>query len=220
MPHLYIFGDSITWGAWDLQGGGWVQRLRSTIDHYQLANEHFWMPLYNLGISGDTSVGVAGRLPTEIATRFNSTDGCVVIIAIGINDSSVRLSKDAHSVTPEEYRTNLQKIVRAARMYTEKIFLVGLTPVQASRLSPAPWGEPVTYPLSRAREFNAVLGTVAKAEGAGLIEIWEDWMQRDLSDLFTDGLHPNENGHTLLFHSVLNRLIAAGVLPSAVGHHF
>jgi hypothetical protein len=38
MPQLFIFGDSITSGAWDPDGGGWAQRLRKDIEYYQVAN--------------------------------------------------------------------------------------------------------------------------------------------------------------------------------------
>jgi len=49
MPQLFIFGDSITWGAWDPDGGGWAQRLRKDIDNYQVANRDFWCPTVNTG---------------------------------------------------------------------------------------------------------------------------------------------------------------------------
>ena len=41
MTCLLVFGDSITYGAWDLEGG-WVQRLRSFIDKKNLTDPNFY----------------------------------------------------------------------------------------------------------------------------------------------------------------------------------
>lgn len=69
MPEIYVFGSSTTWGAWDHEGGGWAQRLRSDIDRIPAGRPDLWCPVYNLGIPGDTSTGVAARIRNEISAR-------------------------------------------------------------------------------------------------------------------------------------------------------
>jgi len=44
---ISIFGDSITWGAWNPENGGWVAQLR----RYFETNENYDVDVYNLGVS-------------------------------------------------------------------------------------------------------------------------------------------------------------------------
>ena len=100
MPQLFIFGDSITWGAWDLQGGGWAQRLKTEIDTFQLKEGFdFWCPTYNLGISGDTSAGLSKRIEGEFLARREPKETPIILIAIGINDSLTLAGTDQMEIT-------------------------------------------------------------------------------------------------------------------------
>ena len=57
-----IFGDSITYGAWDKQNGGWVNRLRLAYENSQ-PNDRF--NFFNLGISGENILEVNERFDRE-----------------------------------------------------------------------------------------------------------------------------------------------------------
>jgi hypothetical protein len=68
MQKIFLFGDSIAYGAWDPEGG-WVERLRqwlfvTTRDEYNLGTF-----LYNLSIVGDTTTDLLKRFTTEIEAR-------------------------------------------------------------------------------------------------------------------------------------------------------
>jgi hypothetical protein len=68
MKKIFIFGDSIAYGAWDPEGG-WVERLRqwlfvTTRDEYNLGTF-----LYNLSIVGETTADLLKRFTTEIEAR-------------------------------------------------------------------------------------------------------------------------------------------------------
>ena len=59
---FFIFGDSITYGVIDREGG-WANRLRKYLDARTLdSNGKDLFMLYNLGISGDTSADLLARL--------------------------------------------------------------------------------------------------------------------------------------------------------------
>jgi lysophospholipase L1-like esterase len=120
MPQLFLFGDSITWGAWDSVGGGWAQRLRKVVDSYQVTNPSFWCPVYNLGISGDTSAGVANRLIQETLLRRDQDEETIFLIAIGINDSIINLRNSKEIVTEEMYVENLDQMLGHARTLSKK----------------------------------------------------------------------------------------------------
>ncbi|MDO8436493.1 MAG: SGNH/GDSL hydrolase family protein [bacterium] len=59
--NICIFGDSITWGAYDPQNGGWVNRLRN---YFEVQDED--IDVYNLGISGDSTTDLFGNIEMEV----------------------------------------------------------------------------------------------------------------------------------------------------------
>ena len=62
MGALCVFGDSITWGAWDVEKGGWVNRLRLFID-----KENLNYRVFNCGVGGDTTKELVARVSSEMA---------------------------------------------------------------------------------------------------------------------------------------------------------
>jgi len=62
--NILIFGDSITWGAYDPEQGGWATRLRN----YFEAKNHD-VDVYNLGISDDITSGLLNRVEAEVKSR-------------------------------------------------------------------------------------------------------------------------------------------------------
>lgn len=67
---ICAFGDSITWGAWDYKYHGWVTRLQLSIEE-RFGYKH---NIYNIGVGGDTSRELLGRIDKESAQRFESHD--------------------------------------------------------------------------------------------------------------------------------------------------
>lgn len=212
MLNLLVFGDSITWGACDLECGGWVQRLRLEFDRVQMSKSDLWLPVYNLGISGDTSAGVAQRIRNELAVRHDPAEGSIVVLAIGINDSIVVRDPHEPQVTLAQYEENLERIAAEVKRVTDHLLLVGLTPVQQEKLDPLPWNPSKAYRLDRAHEFAQALDQFAAKNKIAIVHIWDDWRQRDLNVLLSDGLHPNAAGHEDIYQRVSRRLKDAGIL--------
>ena len=78
MPNILVFGDSITYGAWD-KDGGWVQRLRKFLDENY---EDFFV--CNLGVSGNNSDDLLKRFEFETEQRIKEEKKTIFIFAIGI----------------------------------------------------------------------------------------------------------------------------------------
>jgi len=76
---ICIFGASTTWGAWDKEKGGWVNRLRLFFD-----KNYDNVDVYNLGVSGDTSNGLLKRFKIECEAR----EPTIILISMGENDSA------------------------------------------------------------------------------------------------------------------------------------
>ena len=66
LMQIFIFGDSITSGMWDTQGG-WADQIKQRVTT-QCINSHFEIDIevYNLGISGNTSRDLLYRFELEI----------------------------------------------------------------------------------------------------------------------------------------------------------
>jgi lysophospholipase L1-like esterase len=207
MPQLFLFGDSITWGAWDPVGGGWAQRLRKVVDSYQVTNPSFWCPVYNLGISGDTSAGVANRLIQETLLRRDQDEETIFLIAIGINDSIINLRNSKEIVTEEMYVENLDQMLGHARTLSKKIGFIGLTPVDDALTDPLSWAPTKAYRLERVKSFNSTLQEFCRRTTAEFLPILDSWIDADYRSLLSDGLHPNAAGHERLFQAAKMFLI-------------
>ena len=98
--NILIFGDSIAWGAFDTQAGGWADRLKAlTFQDYKDTD------FYNMSINGDTTRGLLKRLELDIQSRKSN----MVIIALGTNDSLFDEDSEDHLVPFVEFQENLKK---------------------------------------------------------------------------------------------------------------
>ena len=133
---VLIFGDSITQGYWDLRGG-WVERVRNHYDSLQITDlEHRDEPtVFNLGISADNSQNVLDRIMPETKARTRHNNLPVVVIQIGVNDSSTDklLDEESVSINIDTYEKNLQDIIDRIRAHSSKIIFVGLSACDETR---------------------------------------------------------------------------------------
>jgi lysophospholipase L1-like esterase len=119
MANILCFGDSITYGAWDSQGG-WVTRLRERIDRICIESdlEKFYLT-YNLGISSDTSERLLERFDSELAARMLEEGQPRFVFSIGTNDSIWLVDEDKHCVELEEFKSNIHAIIEKSRKHTQ-----------------------------------------------------------------------------------------------------
>lgn len=82
---VLVFGDSITRGYWDTNGG-WVERIRKHYDLLQASNlEGRDEPtIFNLGIGTDNSKNILARIESETIARTSHGDLPVVGVQIGL----------------------------------------------------------------------------------------------------------------------------------------
>ena len=88
-----IFGDSISYGLYDKESLGWVNRTRLNLN-----NSHY---IFNLAIPGQSSKDILSRFEIELKNRYNDQDSFKLIFAFGI--------KDALLLTKDNYHINIFK---------------------------------------------------------------------------------------------------------------
>ncbi len=194
--NILIFGDSITYGAWDKENGGWVNRLRLALENKSEA----YFNIYNLGIPGETTIDLKKRFDNECNYRFNTNDKTIIIFSIGINDSQT--IKGKNNVLIKEFKKNVVELIDKAKQYTPYILFIGLTKVDENRTNPVSWDNNINYSNEEVIKYNEVLKNICKEKVINYLEIFN---LLDIKDL-DDGLHPNNNGHQKLCEEILKYL--------------
>ena len=172
MVRVLIFGDSITQGYWDLQGG-WAQRLRSFIDKRNLSDNgsYDYFFVYNLGISGNTSEDLLRRFEFEAKQRIGEGDDVVLIFSTGGNDSAYVHSKKGNWVSLEKYKENVQKLIVLARKFSSKIIFLSLLPVEQDLVDPMPWDKGKSQKNEYIQKYNETLKSVCKKNNVYFIDV-------------------------------------------------
>lgn len=184
--NVCVFGASIVWGAWDSECGGWVNRLFMEEAAKPTSAENF-LDIYNLGVSGNTTVDLLGRIKSEALAR----KAHVIIISIGINDAAFIASENKNMTPIDDFETNLALIVAAARSISTNTLLVGLTSVDEARTMPVYWNEDLYYRNEDIIQYDKAMEKVAIKMLVPYLKIRDVLTPDDLDD----GLHPNSVGH-------------------------
>lgn len=201
-----VFGDSIAYGSWDSEGG-WVDRVKirahkATVD----ANGDTKTQVVNLGVGGDTSTKLLARMDGEIKSRLSPSWPLGIIIAVGVNDS--RTVDGVAEVPIEHYKQNVQEILTTAHRYTDKVFVVGLTPVNGATIELK--GQ--IYSNERIAAYDEALRDVAGENNVIFVPLRDSFVDSGVRNLFSyDGIHPNDTGHKKILQQVLPELEKWGV---------
>lgn len=184
-----VWGDSITFGAGDVQGWGWVGRLR---------NQYFSddsISIYNRGVCGDTSGDILKRFSVEAA----SIEPDKIIFAFGTNDSKYPGGSLENNVSQEQLLNNARQLLQEARKYTKDITFVGLTKANENVATDS--GS--TFNNKELEKYNAVLRELCSQENIPFRDIF-DVIDPEI-DLF-DYVHPNEKGYEKMYKAIATRL--------------
>ena len=90
---ICIFGDSTAWGAWDMEKGGWVNRLWLYVGKRD--DNKNYVEIYNQSVSGGTTETILARFESE--AKIREVDA--LIFQSGANDSYLK-GKDGSNQIP------------------------------------------------------------------------------------------------------------------------
>lgn len=191
--NILIFGDSITWGAYDPEQGGWATRLRNYFE--KKGND---INVYNLGVPGDTTTDLLERIEMEAKSREPN----LIIFAIGINDAQFIHSTNGLRVSLDEFQQNLAKLFSIAKKFTDKVVFVGLTAVDEAKTTPIPWNTDKSYTNENIKRLDSAIEKFCENNKLKFIPI--DSVVRN--DDLIDGLHPNIQGHIKIFNRIKSEI--------------
>ncbi|HNV12863.1 MAG TPA: SGNH/GDSL hydrolase family protein [bacterium] len=208
MAQIFCFGDSITYGAWDVAGSGWAQGLRMYLDKKQEEDDGLYFLIYNLGIPGETTDGLINRFLSETKARIREErqEENIFIFAYGANDAAVIPSQNKFRVDIKNFENNLENVIDQAKKFGNKIFILNITPVNEEFTA-----SPVNKDKSRLNKYieiyNEKIKKIADNKNIYFIDINSAFMANDYKSLFCeDGLHPNKSGHKIIFNELLKSM--------------
>jgi len=202
---ILVFGDSDAYGAWDYEGG-WAERLRKELNKKVIdTSQKFYCTLYNLSISGTTTESLLKRFEFEIKQRIDKNEKIIIIFAAGANDT-IKDRKGNIWTEPAKFTKNINKILALARKYSDDVVYVLPVPIDESRTNPVFWDADVNYRNARLKKYSEIIKSACAKNGVQFIDIFEKWIVADYKKLLEDGVHPNSEGHKLIFEEVKNFL--------------
>jgi acyl-CoA thioesterase I len=184
---ILFFGDSHVAGVGDPSGLGWVGRLVA-------ASHAAGMPMtaYDLGVRGETFIGVGSHWRHETRARLSSGADTRIVVAFGANDTTIE-----HGVQRVEALRScgaLSDILEPARAIGLPALVVGPAPVEDAKQN------------ERIRRLSASLGDVCSEHCVTFIDVIDRllssraWMEEVAVD---DGAHPGAAGYDALAKHVL-----------------
>ncbi len=213
MTYIFVVGDSITYGAWDFERGGWVQRLRTFLDKKVEENpkENFFV-VYNLGIDGHSTEDWVKVFEAEIETRMKIVkkykEKAIIILALGANDALFVVDKKENNIPIDKFKANMKKLIALSKKFTENVICLGIPPCRAS--------ESVNYDDNNfvfsnedIIKYNLALKSVTQDKKLPLIDIFLDifYEVKKIKKFASfDGGHLTSEGHQKIFEIVKNYL--------------
>ncbi|MCA9369004.1 hypothetical protein KC721_01795 [Candidatus Woesebacteria bacterium] len=118
------------------------------------------------------------------------------------------MSNNENRVPIENFKKNLDEVFKILNKHKIKdIIFIGLTPVADELLNPMPWKPTHGYSNENVQKYDAVLKQTAQENNSTYIELYEKFMNSDnYKKLLSDGLHPNTEGHELVYNLILSKL--------------
>lgn len=193
--YICVFGDSTAWGAWDMEKGGWVNRLWLHIG--KRSPDEDYIELYNCSVSGGTTETILEQFESEAKIRNATT----LIFQTGGNDASYQATPDNFLVSEEKFKKNIEEVIRRARKITDNIVFTDLKNCDESKTMPVPWID-IFYKNENIKKYSKIMEEVCREQNVLFLDV------PDLEkDEFEDGLHPNEKGHKKIFEVVKDFLV-------------
>jgi lysophospholipase L1-like esterase len=198
--NVYLaFGDSITWGQGSSDGNGYLSLLSSSLRTYWGKGD-----LVNDGAPGTKSDKGESRLGASLVTYR----AAYVLILYGTNDYNDAECRDAF---PCYTIDALRSMVRQTQDARALPVLGTIPPV-----NPLYEDKGASDRNAWVKRMNDQVRSVAQQEKVPIADVYGDFMsQSSLSGLFSDFLHPNDEGYRVMAQSFFKALTRPPAAASA-----
>lgn len=193
MTNCLCFGDSITYGEYDGVYGGWADILkRYCFTKYN--NSAKEINVFNLGIEGETTVGLLKRMQIECNARTSEINN-LIFIAYGANDLAI--VNDNYRVVPNTFKQNLQQAVNIALNTTKHVFLVSILPISET-LNGKISATGKLRTTDNIKRYNQIIFDIAQHNAIEYVDTYSTFLKDKENLISKDGIHPNAKGYQVI----------------------
>jgi len=206
-PNNYLaFGDSITDGDGSSDGEGYRARLQGKLDAHLGGSS----VIINDGIGGTTSR--QGSL--RIVTSLNRRRPAYTLILYGTNDWNT--SECNSDIAPCFTASAIQSMIGAVRDHGSLAIVSTIPPANTGYDDRAPPERNI-----RVDQQNQQIKAIAAAEGVPLADVYTALINAGpLNTLFTDHVHPNDQGYEIIAQELFKAITQAGAASSGFAGYF
>lgn len=195
MGKIVVFGDSISYGKWDSEGG-WVARLRKYVDETYNIGKGGNVQVYNMGIPGEVSTRMLVRVELELRMRIEQEENNLVIFAIGTNDSCPNNWMTKEQTPPEAFKQAIISMVTIAQKQNCKVACVGLIPVNPAK------SKGLLFTNEEVKKYDGFIAEVCQEMSIPKLDLFDELMQQNFPELLVDAAHPNNEGHNIMAEKI------------------
>lgn len=181
---IVCIGDSLTYGYGVYSNENWVELLRLK----------FNIEIINKGVNGDTTAGIISRSSRDIIELAPSH----MILMAGTND--ILLNYPVNNVID-----NAKFLLNEAEE-NSIIPIIALQPTVVPELAKIYWDQYIDYDAvnEHLKQYIDSIKTFASKNNIGIINFYDSFLGIEgMKDLYRDGIHPNAQGHELMFKTII-----------------
>ena len=191
--------------------GGWADLIKQHL-HQKMYGENGVgekYEIYNFGKSGATIDFVKDTFKSQL-DAYDRKQKTIVLVSVGGNNTKAEETPDNFVSTPEEYEREMRELLELLKQNCDGLILVGSNrPVDESKTNPKT--NPLTggksyFTNARRQQFSSIIQEICEDMQVDLVDIVtteNEWLTKYI---YSDGLHPNEAGHQLIFSSIMSAL--------------
>ena len=151
-----------------------------------------------MSISGGTTETILERFESEAKIR----EADALIFQSGGNDSCLKSKNGPNQIPIDQFRKNIEEIIKKTRDITPNIIFIGFKNVNEAKTAPVS-REDIYYVNTEIKKYNEVMKIVCEKNDILYLNIFGLLNNED----FEDGLHPNSVGHEKIFTKVKDFLM-------------
>ena len=200
MVCIVCIGDSIVEGEGDKKGlSGWVGRLSTSILKNSKVGEN---RVYNLGVGMETSIDLLHRLYSEVLYRKPD----IIILQAAHGDSRFMKNNSGEN----EYEIGKKARMRTYNRIFEflsksnlNVLILGLNPVCDEKYNK----DELEFYKKHNESTRKGLKLLCSEYNLPFLDPKEDiFKDKNLNELYEDGIHPNSKGYDIMFTKINEKL--------------
>lgn len=202
MKTVLIHGASSAAGWYDMEAGGWANRLNHDALLSNIRNPQEAVVVQNSSIPGNTIVGVLKDL--ERISMYRRFGGVTTILAIGLNEAKILQGSTKPLVSLKRFRDALERYSDYARGQDVDTIYVGTEPLTHSTIVTENGN---TFEDDLVEEYNAQIAEHASVQAMPFVsQAGVFGVERKEKCISPDGYHPSSLGHFALYTAIREEL--------------